>query len=70
MQSSLTALDGMIAVMGKGNSPESLQDILVTVRHYIEEVPQLKRSLWESLNTSVKEAIANISSSDYQFLAG
>ncbi len=52
------------------NGLESLQDILVTIRHYIEEVPQLKRSLWESLNTSVKEAIANISSSDYQFLAG
>ncbi len=51
------------------NHCEGLKDILSTVRLYLEELPQLKRLLWQSLTEGVKQMIAEFSPLDYRFLA-
>ena len=55
-------------VVSLNNNLEGLTDILITVRHLLKKIPQLKKALWGGLSMVVKQAIQDVAPEDYRWL--
>ncbi len=67
LQDEIQEITSFLAV-SINNNLQGFSDILATIQTLTEDVPQLKKWLWDGFGTILKQAIADLSPDDYRWL--